>query len=34
MKAIKQNPGQSIFVFILFTVVTTISIIELSKIIN
>jgi hypothetical protein len=34
MKAIKKNPGQSIFVLILFTVVTTISIIELTKIIN
>jgi hypothetical protein len=34
MKAIKQNLGQSIFVFILLTVVTTISIIELTKIIN
>jgi hypothetical protein len=34
MKAIKENPGQSIFVLILLTVVTTISIIELTKIIN
>lgn len=34
MKAIKQNPGQSIFVFILLIVTITISITELSKIIN
>ena len=34
MKLIKKNLGQSIFVFILLTVVTTISIIELTKIIN
>jgi hypothetical protein len=34
MKAIKQNPGQSIFVLILLIVTITISITELTKIIN
>lgn len=34
MKAIKQNPGQSIFVLILLVVTISISISELTKIIN
>lgn len=34
MKAIKQNPGQSIFVIILFTVAISIAFTELTKIIN
>lgn len=34
MKAIKENPGQSIFVLLLLIVTITISITELTKIIN
>jgi hypothetical protein len=34
MKAIKQNPGQSIFVLILIIITISISITELIKIIN
>jgi hypothetical protein len=34
MKAIKQNPGQSIFVLILIIITISISITELTKIIN
>jgi hypothetical protein len=34
MKAIKQNLGQSIFVFILIIITISITIKELSKIIN
>lgn len=34
MKAIKQNPGQSIFVLILLIVTISISISELTKMIN
>jgi hypothetical protein len=34
MKAIKQNPGQSIFLLILLIVTISVSISELSKIIN
>lgn len=34
MKAIKQNPGQSIFVLILLVVTISVTISELTKIIN
>ena len=34
MNAIKQNPGQSIFVLILIIITISISITELNKIIN
>jgi hypothetical protein len=34
MKAIKQNPGQSIFLLILIIITISILITELSKIIN
>jgi hypothetical protein len=34
MKAIKQNPGQSIFVLILLIVTISVTVSELTKIIN